>query len=71
VNTEVLITRDGQEVKKMSDDWAEFAGAGQQMNFRKEIAMKEFAPGEYRVEVKITDKLASAPLVLTDKFTVK
>ena len=71
VNTEVLITRDGQEVKKMTDDWADFAGAGQQMNFRKEIAMKEFAPGEYRVEVKIIDKLASAPLVLTDKFTVK
>ena len=71
VNTEVLITRDGQEVRKMSDEWAEFAGAGQQMNFRKEIAMKDFAPGEYRVEVKITDKLSSAPLVLTDKFTVK
>ena len=55
----------------MSDEWAEFAGAGQQMNFRKEIAMKDFAPGEYRVEVKIVDKLSSAPLVLTDKFTVK
>jgi hypothetical protein len=71
VNTEVLITRDGQEVKKIIDDWTDFAGAAQQMNFIKPIAMKDFGPGEYRIEVKITDKLATAPLVLTDKFTVR
>jgi GWxTD domain-containing protein len=71
VTTEVLITRDGQEVKKVTDEITELAGAARQMNFIKEIDMKEFTPGEYRVEVKITDKLASAPLVLTDKFTVR
>ncbi len=71
VSTEVLITRDGQEVKKISDDVTEFAGAAQQMNFIKQVEMKDFEPGEYRVEVKITDKLASAPLVLTDKFMVR
>ena len=71
VSTEVLITRDGQEVKRIQDEVTEFAGAAQQMNFIKEIAMKDFTPGEYQVVVKITDKLASAPLVLTDKFTVK
>ena len=73
VSTEVLITRDGQEVKKITDEVKEFAGAAQQMNFIKEVSMKDFAPGEYRVQVKIIDKLASAPLVLTgdDKFTVR
>ncbi len=71
VSTQVLITRDGQEVKKISDEKTEFAGAAQQMNFKEEIAMKDFTPGEYRVEVRITDRLASAPLVLTDKFTVR
>jgi GWxTD domain-containing protein len=72
VNTEVLITRDGQEVKRISDEVTEFAGAAQQMNFIKEVAMKDFAPGVYQVQVKITDKLASAPLVLpAEKFTVR
>jgi len=71
VGTEVLITRDGQEVKKINDEVTEFAGAAQQMNFIKQIAMKDFAPGEYRVEVKITDRLATTPVVLTDKFTVR
>lgn len=71
VGTEVLITRDGQEVKKITDEVTEFAGAAQQMNFIKQIAMKDFEPGEYRIEVKITDKLSSSPLVLTDKFTVR
>jgi len=72
VGVEVLITRDGQEVKKISDDIEDLSGAARQMNFIKEIAMKEFSPGEYQVVVKITDKLASAPLVLpADKFTVR
>lgn len=72
VTTEVLITRDGQEVKKITDDVTELAGAARQMNFIKQIALKEFSPGEYQVVVKITDKLASAPLVLpAEKFTVR
>jgi hypothetical protein len=67
-----VITRDGQEVKKISDEVTDFAGAAQQMNFIKEVAMKDFAPGVYQVQVKITDKLASAPLVLpVEKFTVR
>jgi 5-hydroxyisourate hydrolase-like protein (transthyretin family) len=72
VGTEVLITRDGQEVKRISDEVTEFAGASQQMNFIKEVSMQDFSPGVYQVQVKITDKLASAPLVLpVEKFTVR
>jgi GWxTD domain-containing protein len=70
VATEVVVTRDGQEVKKIKDEINEVVGAASQMNFKQQFDMKEFEPGEYRVDVKITDKLASSPLVLTEKFTV-
>ena len=71
VSAEVLITRDGHEVKKLTDQGGEFAGAAQQMNFIKQIPMTEFEPGEYAIQVKIMDELARTPLVTNDKFTVQ
>lgn len=71
VSSEVVITRDGQEVKRLTDENSELAGAAQQMNFIKQIAMTDFEPGEYGIQVKITDNLAHTPLVSADKFTVK
>jgi len=71
VSSEVLITRDGQEVKKLSEKIAEVAGAAQQMNFIKQIPLSDLQPGEYGIQVKITDDLTHTPLVTTDKFTVK
>jgi GWxTD domain-containing protein len=71
VSSEVVITRDGQEVKKLTEEASEVAGAAQQMNFVRQIAMNEFEPGEYAIQVKITDNLSNTPLVSTDKFTVR
>jgi GWxTD domain-containing protein len=71
VSSEVLITRDGQEVKKLSDQAVEVVGAAQQVNFIKQIPMSELEPGEYAIQVKIIDNLAQTPLVSSDKFTVR
>ena len=71
VGTEVLITRDGQEVKRIVGEASKLASAAQQMNFIEAIPMKDLEPGQYAIQVKITDKLASLPLVLNDKFTVR
>jgi hypothetical protein len=71
VDTEILISRDGQEVKKIVGESSEVASAAQQMNFIKEIPMKDFEPGQYSIQIKVTDKLTSLPLVLNDKFTVR
>jgi GWxTD domain-containing protein len=71
VSSEVLITRDGQEVKKLSDQVNEVAGAAQQLNFIKQIPMSDLDPGEYAIQVKIVDNLSNTPLVSSDKFTVR
>ena len=71
VSSEILITRDGQEVKKLTEEVTDVAGAAAQMNFVKKIAMNEFEPGEYAIQVKITDNLSQTPLVSADKFTVR
>jgi GWxTD domain-containing protein len=71
VTAEVLITKDGQEVRKLTDNITEVAGAAQQMNFIKKIPLNDFQPGEYGIQVKITDDLAQTPLVTSDKFSVR
>jgi len=71
VSTEVLITRDGQEVKKLTGTAEEIAGAAQQLNFIKQIPLNDFEPGEYAIQVKIMDNLSQTPLVTNDKFTVR
>ena len=71
VSSEVLITRDGQEVKKLTSEVEEVAGAAQQLNFIKQIPLSDFEPGEYAIQVKVMDNLAQTPLVTNDKFTVR
>jgi len=70
VSTEVRISRDGQEVRRLQEDIKEVSGAAAQMNVIRQVEMKDFDPGVYQVELRVTDKIANAPLVLTDKFTV-
>jgi hypothetical protein len=71
VNSEVLITRDGQEVKKLMGAINDVAGAAQQINFVRQIPLSDLEPGQYAIQVKIMDELAQTPLVTTDKFTVQ
>ena len=69
---EFLITRNGREVKKVSESSTEFSGAAQQMTIVKSLPLAEFDPGEYNVQVKVTDKLAEGAVIVQDqKFTVK
>jgi hypothetical protein len=71
LSSEVSITRDGQEIKKLSDPLLEVASAAQQVNFVKQIPMADFEPGEYAIQVKITDNIAQVPLVSVEKFSVR
>jgi hypothetical protein len=71
ISSEVSITRDGQEIKKLSDPLWEVASAAQQVNFVKQIPMADFEPGQYAIQVKITDNIAQTPLVSSEKFTVR
>src|SRR5688572_6047037 len=71
LSSEVLITRDGQEIQKLTDQAFEVGGAAQQVNFIKQIPLDGLEPGEYGIQVKVYDNLAQTPLVSNDKFTVR
>jgi hypothetical protein len=68
---EMLITRNGQEVRKIVEDSSELSGAAQQMTMTHSLPLGDFEPGEYSLQVKITDNLTKEIISSTDKFAVR
>jgi GWxTD domain-containing protein len=67
---ELVISQNKQEIKKLESESTEVAGSGQQMKYTNTVPLADFAPGQYEVQIKVTDKLAKESFVTTNKFTV-
>ncbi len=68
---ETLITRNGQEVKRTVEQAAELSNAAAQMTLTKPLPITEFEPGEYSIQVKVTDNLTKDVIASAEKFTVR
>ncbi len=68
---ETLITRNGKEIKKLVDNATELSGAAQQMTLMKSVSLKEFEPGDYSVQVKVTDNLTKEVITSPGKTAFK
>jgi hypothetical protein len=68
---ETIVTKNGQEVKKLTEQSTELANAAAQMTVRKALPVSDFEPGQYGVQVKVTDNLTKEVNVLKDTFTVR
>lgn len=68
---ETLITRDGREVQKIVETTDELSGAAQQMTLQKTIALSDFEPGEYSIQVRITDNLSGEVISQSSDFEVQ
>jgi hypothetical protein len=68
---ETLITRNGTVVKKISEDSSEFSGAAQQMTVTQALPLTDFEPGDYTVQVKVTDNLTKEVITSPGKTVFK
>jgi hypothetical protein len=68
---EMLISRNGQEVKKTVEQATDLSSAAAQMTLAKSLPLNEFEPGEYTVQVKVTDNLSKEIIASTEKFAVR
>jgi hypothetical protein len=68
---ETLITRNGSEVAKFSEEATELSGAAQQMTLMKSVPLAGYAVGDYSVQVKVTDNLTKDQQVQTGKFKIR
>lgn len=68
---ETLITRNGQEVKRTVEQSTELSNAAAQMTLAKAIPVSEFEPGEYSIQIRVTDNLTKDVAASAEKFTVR
>jgi GWxTD domain-containing protein len=68
---ELVITKNNQEVKRIVEQSSELANAAAQMTVVKALPLSDFEPGQYAVQVKVTDNLTKDVTAGQDKFTVR
>ena len=68
---ETLITKSGREVKRDVEEASELSNAAAQMTLSKSLSLKDFEPGEYSVQIKVTDNLTKDVIASAEKFTVR
>jgi len=67
---EMVISQNKQEIKKLVSDSTELTGSGLQMKYTSSVPLADFAPGQYEVQIKVTDNLTKESFVTPSKFTV-
>src|SRR5262245_13232168 len=68
---EMVFTKNNQEVKRIVEQSSEFSNAASQMTIIKTLPSSEFEPGQYSVQVKVTDNLTKDVIASKDNFTVR
>jgi 5-hydroxyisourate hydrolase-like protein (transthyretin family) len=68
---EMVFTKNNQEVKKIVEQATELANAASQMTIVKSLSLSDFEPGQYSVQVKVTDNLTKDVTASKDNFTVR
>jgi len=68
---EMVFTRNNQEVKKIVEQSSEFSNAAAQMTIVKSLPLSDFEPGQYSIQVKVTDNLTKDLIVAKDTFVVR
>jgi 5-hydroxyisourate hydrolase-like protein (transthyretin family) len=68
---EMVFTKNNQEVKRVVEQSSELANAAAQMTVVKALPLSDFEPGQYSVQVKVTDNLTKDVIATKDNFTVR
>jgi GWxTD domain-containing protein len=68
---EMVITKNNQEVKKIVEQSTELANAAAQMTVIKTFPTSDFEPGQYNVQVRVTDNLTKEVIAGKDTFVVR
>ncbi len=70
VDVQYVLTKDGKEVGKQTEDWNDLADNGQSITLARLINTSNLALGEYGLEVRISDRVSGQTLKQESKFTV-
>jgi len=68
---EMVFTKNNQEVKRVVEQSSEVSNAAAQMTVVKSLPLSDFEPGQYSVQVRVTDNLTKDVIASRDNFTVR
>lgn len=70
VDVEYVLTKDGKEIIRQSEDWSGLSDAGQRLVLARFIQTEKLPTGEYELKIKIRDRVNSQSLEPTAKFRI-
>ncbi len=70
VDVEYALMKDGRELSKQSEDWRGSSTVGERLTLARLIDSRGLTPGDYRVEVRVRDRVSGQALVQSAKFTI-
>ena len=70
VDVEYVLVKDDKEIGKQIEDWQQLNDAGQRLTLTRLIDTKDLAYGEYRLAVRIRDRITGETIMPTAGFKV-
>jgi len=70
VDVEYVLSKDGKELGKQSEDWRGMSDSGQRLTLARLIDTRGLGAGEYEIAIRIRDRVSGQSLSPSQKFTV-
>jgi GWxTD domain-containing protein len=67
---EYTLFRDGKQIQKQTEDWRNTKMNGDRLNLSRLIGSDALTPGNYAIEVRVSDQVSGQSLVRKENFTV-
>ena len=70
VDVEYVLSKDGKELGKQSEDWRGLSDAGQRLTLARLVDSSGLTPGDYEIVIKVRDRVSGQTLSPSAKFSV-
>ena len=70
VDAEYVLTKDGKEVGKQTEDWRGLSDSGQRLTLARLIDTRGLNPGDYELAIRLRDRVSGQTLAPAAKFSV-
>ena len=71
VDVEYILTKNGKELLKQTEDWSGLSDAGQRLTLARLLQTSQMETGEYELKIKIRDRVSNQSLEPSSKFTIE
>lgn len=70
VDVEYVLLKDNKEIGKQTEDWRGMSDSGQRLTLARLLPSSGLVPGQYKVEIRIRDRVSGQTLTPTANFTL-